>query len=374
MSEEFIEMNEANDGNVPSNPNGKTQTLLPGFKSVCMRLGLMMIIVFVSRGLIYIPMLLLSPWIETLSVTVQALVNLILEVVFLYLIPIISAVFILKYPIGTNTKKIYSKPKYFKKAMGMFPAGYAAAIFVRILTMILGMLMSNTIFGDSFNVTQENMVASSMPEAVILFIQLAVIAPVFEEFWFRGIVLESLRPYGNGFAIFVSALLFGMTHSNFEQFFYAMALGIVFGYVAIQTQSIVTTTIMHACFNSISGVIILLSSNDSVAEYLLAQENGEAGIVTPAVAIYLVWLVLIMLLLVFGLVMAIIKLVKIKKYRVPKVQTELSAGRRWAVLLTRATMIIAIIMAVLFFIPYLIPNLIFSLTTVLSPAAMINLR
>lgn len=65
--------------------------------------------------------------------------------------------------------------------------------------------------------------------------------------------------------------MFGMTHANFSQFFYATVLGICLGYIAVSTNSIVTTTIMHAMFNGISGLLLLFITFDDVGDYLLAK-------------------------------------------------------------------------------------------------------
>lgn len=355
MSEENIEINiTQNPGNLPEQNNNEN-SLMPGFKSVCTKLGLMMITIFVCRLFVmFVPVLVFGDFFYSLDEMGQTIANLVLNIIFLYLLPITLTAVILKFPISSNAGSLYQKPRYMGKALGMFPAAYSAAILIRLLTMALGALLSNTIFKNSFNATGDTLTASSLPEALILFVQLAVIAPLFEEFWFRGMVLHSLQPYGNGFAIFISAILFGITHSNFEQFFYAAALGIVLGYIAVQTNSLIPSTIMHFFFNSISGVLVLLSSDTSVQDYVLAGQRGEEGVITPAVGFYIAWIALIMLLMLVGLIMAIIKFTKIKKFRVPKVQTELSSKTRWRIFFTRISVIISLILAIFSFVPDLL--------------------
>lgn len=349
MSEEILEniSAENTEPNVfleaPKEP--EQPSLVPGFKSVCLRLGLTMIVVFASRILCNVLSGVIYPWVEDLDTVPMYLLNLALSVVFLYAIPMVAAMFILKSPIKNSGRNIYAKPKYFGRAMAIFPAGYGIAILVRLLTMLLGSLFEGSTLGESFHVTEDALVTTEMSSALIIFFQTTVIAPILEELWYRGMVMESLRPYGNGFAIFISAILFGMTHSNFEQFFYATALGIFLGYIAISTQSIVTTTIMHALFNSISGCMILLTADENVGNYLIALERGEEGVITFSVGLYFAWLALVMILLVVGVIMAIYKFTKIKKYRVPKVQTEISAPRRWGIFLSRYTVIISVILA-----------------------------
>lgn len=342
-------------------------SLLPGFCNICTRLGLMMIVVFVARYAVTLLSAFIYPYVEDLGEIESRLLDLVLSCLFLYAVPMIAAAFILKHPLKNSEHRVYSKPKYFGRAMAMLPAGYGLAISFRLLTMLISSLIpENSVVEDSFHATEDLFTATSMPSAIILFVQLTVIAPIMEELWLRGMVMESLRPYGNGFAIFVSAFLFGLIHANFEQFFYAAALGVFLGYIAVSTQSIVTTTIMHAIFNSISGCMVLLTADEGVADYLLATDKGEDGVVTVGVVLYFAWLAFMMILMAVGIIMLIYKLIKIKRYRVPKVQTELSAKRRWGIFFTTATVIVMLIFALDTFTFQFIPNIIYLL--IVSPS------
>lgn len=330
-------------------PAADEPSKIPAFKNVCMRLGLMMVMVFVSRGVCTVLMSLLAPGMEELGATRAYIIQSAMSLVFLYLIPMSFAVWIMKEPTRETCGRIYSKPQYFGRALGMFPAFYGLAICVNFIVLFISRFISDPDLNRSFN-TVNDLQADNLACALILFVQLVVIAPLFEEFWFRGIVMESLRPYGNGFAIFVSALLFGLTHANFQQFFYAFVIGVCLGYIAVSTKSIITTTVMHAMFNGISGLLLLFMSVPAVGDYLLELQRGgyTEGVtpdMPPVVVVYLVYLAAVVLLMLVGLIMAVFKLAKIKKYRVPKMWTELTAAQRWGVFLSRATVIIMLVLA-----------------------------
>jgi len=310
-----------------------------GFKRICLRLGIVMIIVFVSRGAATIVMTLLSLYAE-LGETGSYILQTIISLLFLYIIPMVCTAFLLKPP----RSGLYKKPAYFGSAVGTFPAIYGLAILMNIITLLTGKLVTQEDINRSFNTVNE-LAPINMTCAVILFVQLAVLAPIFEEYWFRGMVMQSLRPYGNGFAIFVSALLFGLTHANFQQFFYAFLIGIFLGYLAVSTNSLVTTTVLHAMFNSISGIMLVFTADKSVKAYLEAAQKGETAESTPAVVAYQVFLFAVIMLLIVGLVMAVFKLIKIKRYKVPKVWGELSAAKRWGIFLSRFTVIIMLVLA-----------------------------
>lgn len=82
-----------------------------------------------------------------------------------------------------------------------------------------------------------------------------VVAPVMEELVFRRLLINRLHMYGQRMAIFVSALAFGLYHGNFYQFFYALLLGLVFGYVYVRTGKLWHTMALHAGVNFIGSVI-----------------------------------------------------------------------------------------------------------------------
>ena len=357
MSEEIIsEIPQSDDGLSPEAT--EKPSLVPSYKSLCMKLGLMMIVIFLSRTLAAVILSLLAPNFEGMDPTLSYGIESLVSFAFLYLIPIALSVAIFK-PKGM-CGRVYKKPQYFSNSMTMFPAMYGISILINLLTMLIGSLFEKTDLNKSFNTVNE-ITPDNLYCALILLFQLVVIAPIFEEFWFRGVVMESLRPYGNGVAIFISALLFGLTHANFQQFFYATALGICLGYIAISTRSLVTTTIMHAMFNSISGILLLFMSTSSVGDYLLAAEAGETPEQDWVVTAYLIFLFAVIMLMIIGLCMLVVKLRKIKKYKVPKMQTEISPARRWGIFFSRVTVIIGLVLAADTFTFRFIPSFLYSL-------------
>lgn len=341
--------------NIVVTPGGESAPKMTGFKSVCLKLGLMMVIIYVSRGAenVLLSLALSRGLFTGMDGNTAYLIQTAVSFLFLYIIPMICAALLLK-PKGMCAE-VYQKPVYFSNAMGMFPAMYGLSFLVNLLTMLVSYLFRNTDLYKSFNTVNE-LRPDNMFCAIVLLVQLVVIAPLFEEFWFRGIVMQSLRPYGNGFAIFVSGLIFGLTHANFSQFFYASVLGICLGYIAVSTKSIITTTIMHAMFNGMSGIMLLLITFDDVGDYLLGISTEQ----TPGVVCYLVFCFLLIMLMIIGVLMAIAKLRKIKRYKVPKMW-EVSTAKRWGVFLSRFTVIIALLLAADTFTFQFIPKALYKL-------------
>ncbi len=88
------------------------------------------------------------------------------------------------------------------------------------------------------------------------FLLLVVIAPVTEEFLFRGAILQGfLRRYSARKAILVSAIFFGALHMNPWQFGPAVVLGIIYGWWCLRTNSLGPGLVGHA-LNNAMGLIV----------------------------------------------------------------------------------------------------------------------
>jgi uncharacterized protein len=100
----------------------------------------------------------------------------------------------------------------------------------------------------------------SNPSGLLVYcIEISILAPICEEFIFRGMIMQNLRKYGNFFAVLVSSLLFGILHGNFEQTPFAFVVGLALGFVVIETGSILVSMLLHCCINSISIAFDALS-------------------------------------------------------------------------------------------------------------------
>ena len=81
-------------------------------------------------------------------------------------------------------------------------------------------------------------------------------APIFEEIFTRKLVIDRLLPYGEVPAVILSGLAFGLIHGNFNQFFYAAAIGIILGFIYTRTGNIYCTIALHMLFNFLGGVYV----------------------------------------------------------------------------------------------------------------------
>ena len=318
------------------------QDLMPSYKKDCLRLGFYLTLTLVIREAAEGLSPWLVPFLEKLSATAAFTLSLAYSALCLQIIPSILAVFMLRYS-AKNLCGGFHVPKQSKRAFANFPAMYGLGMTVNLITMAVMLLINrNSDIGDSINST--GITPPDFGSSWILFILLAVIAPVFEEFIFRGAVMELLKPYGSGIAVFVSAFCFGIYHGNFQQFFYAFALGICLGYIAYATGSLFCSTLLHAMFNSVSGIILIFLSTDAVQTKSLDPtaelSDGQQLVLTS----YAIFMIIVLLTALIGFIVMIKKLRHIKKYRLPKVWGEVSNARKMAVLLRTVPVAIAVLL------------------------------
>lgn len=323
---------------------GQPADLMPSYKKDCLRLGFYLTAIMLIREMASGLSPLLAPLMANMSGTAAFAFSLGYSALCLQIIPSVLAVFMLKYS-PKNLCGGFHAPKQSKKAFANFPALYGLGMTVNLVTMLVIALISSTAdIGDSINST--GITPPNFASSWILFVLLTVIAPVFEEFVFRGAVMNLLKPYGGGLAVFVSAFGFGIYHGNFQQFFYAFALGICLGYVAYATNSLFCTTVLHAMFNAVSGVILVFLSTEAVQSKSLDPTaelpDGQQLVVT----FYAIFMIIVLLTALIGFIAMIKKLVHIKKYRLPKVWGEVSNGRKVRVLLLTAPVTLSLLLMI----------------------------
>lgn len=96
-------------------------------------------------------------------------------------------------------------------------------------------------------------------DMVLNLLVLCAVPALMEEFAFRGIILGSLRRFGDGFAILVSSLLFGLVHGNLVQIPSAFFGGLAFGFITVVCGSMWPAVIAHFLNNAIATFLPMLT-------------------------------------------------------------------------------------------------------------------
>ena len=141
-------------------------------------------------------------------------------------------------------------------SVGKFLAFFVVAEGVMLFGGILANLISR-LFDAIFGIGTENVVDSMLgySNPWVIVVCVCILAPVFEEAIFRKILIDRFSRFGDGPAIFFSAIAFGLFHGNISQFIYATAVGIILGYMYTLTRRIEYTVILHAFLNFFGSII-----------------------------------------------------------------------------------------------------------------------
>lgn len=90
---------------------------------------------------------------------------------------------------------------------------------------------------------------------VLLFLTVAIGAPIAEEIFFRGLVLRALeKRWGTTVGVLGSSVIFGATHFQALQFAALTAAGLVFALLAVRSDRLGPAIFAHIAFNTVTVV------------------------------------------------------------------------------------------------------------------------
>ncbi len=154
------------------------------------------------------------------------------------------------------------------------------SFFVMIVGNIIGLCVGGllSLVGINTAATIETLTSDSSLLGTAV---LALLAPMVEELIFRKWLIDRMHVYGGKVAIVTSALMFGLFHGNFTQFFYAFFLGIIWGYIYYKTGKVIYSMLMHMTINFLGGVIapMFVNGMDLTDPFALITDPKFLGLV-----------------------------------------------------------------------------------------------
>ena len=167
----------------------------------------------------------------------------------LYLIAVpIGLLLLRKVPAKPLEKHDLKPSRYIVTAIICIFMMYAGNILGTIITALLQLLPGLSAGNPILGYATDN---ALLPKVLFM----VILAPVIEEYIFRKQLIDRMHIYGEKLAVITSALMFGLFHGNMSQFFYAFALGLVFGYVYLKTGKLRYSIGLHMLINLIGSVI-----------------------------------------------------------------------------------------------------------------------
>ncbi len=109
-------------------------------------------------------------------------------------------------------------------------------------------------------VAQVFLAPAPLLERVAMYFVAIVLAPVFEEFFFRGVLLPwMVRRAGMWPGIVIISLLFAGMHFHLPSFLPLFLLSVMFCVAYARTRSLLVPIGMHACFNAVTVFLLALT-------------------------------------------------------------------------------------------------------------------
>ena len=172
-----------------------------------------------------------------------------------------------------------------------------AALGVCLLTSIAVnyVLIFANALGFRFYSTELLEEALPVPEGAVgillFFVRTAILPAIIEELCFRGVVLQSLRRFGDWFAIAVSAILFGLTHGNMIQAPFAIVAGFAMGYAAVVTGSLRTSIAIHLLNNGAACLSQIIVGNADSVTAMVSAAGITYGLIFVGIVCGIIYLV-----------------------------------------------------------------------------------
>lgn len=183
----------------------------------------------------------------------------------------------------SNLGKTYPLEKIgFKLTYHLCAIGLAVAMIANYVSNILLALFDSV---GLQAITDTEYDCDSVLDIVLFYVTVAVLPALIEEFAFRGVILNIFRKYSDGLAVLVSGVTFGLMHGNFAQIPFALVVGLVLGYIAVKTNSLLPGIIIHFMNNALSVTFTLLSTNTDLYDSAVNLINSLVLIVIGILAL-----------------------------------------------------------------------------------------
>ncbi len=150
-------------------------------------------------------------------------------------------------------------------ALPAIPLTLGASVIGIIIASVLMTMFAS--LGLDYDLSSATLPVPTTPVAQVLYlICISVLPAIFEEFAFRGVLMQSLRRHGDMVALVVSSIVFSLFHGNFMQIPNTFILGMIMGFFALRTDSLITSMLMHFFNNFLVSVfdMFVLSGADEI--------------------------------------------------------------------------------------------------------------
>lgn len=265
-------------------------------------------------------------------------ISLVISAISMYLIGMPAIALLAKrVPAVSIPKKRMSVGKFLLALIMCYAVMYCSNIIGTIITTVIGFVKGSAIDnGLTSIVTNANI--------VVIILYMVIAAPIMEELIFRKLLVDRTVRYGQGVAIVVSGVMFGLFHGNLSQFVYATMLGMFLAFLYVKTGNIKITIGIHMIINFIGSVgSVLLLKAIKYDELLKLTSSGNTKEIMqfymdnlPGWIAYLIYVFGIIAIVLTGIVLLI---VFHKRFKVEAGEVVIPKGKRFRTIFVNVGML-----------------------------------
>ena len=198
------------------------------------------------------------------------------------MIPTIIAA-IITYLVLVRKNKSISLKRIFKK---LNHKDYLLLIIIGMATILTGNTFTDLITGNNQQIAETSMSMSRIP---LKLIGTATFIPAIEEIVFRGLIYENMKKkFKIQYALFGSAVAFGIFHFDLRQCLNAMVLGIVSVVIYETFGNLKASIIVHSSANVTSLILNYICSVNGSIKELIFSELGQIIIMGASIMVLVI--------------------------------------------------------------------------------------
>ena len=272
--------------------------------------------------------------------------------------PVLIAV-VKRMPGEAPAKKSITPGQFVLALIMCFALMYCGNLVGTLITTVVGVLKGSAV--DNALMTYAT--GSNM---IVTFLYMVICAPILEEYIFRKLIVDRTVKYGQGVAVVLSGLMFGLFHGNLNQFAYAFLLGMFLAFLYVKTGELKVTIGLHMCINFMGAVVSVLllkaihleeyqevimngADSQAVMDYMMKYLPGWIG--------YMIYVLFILAVLVTGIVLFIVYRKKLKLE-----PGQIAKGRRFKTVIGNPGMICYCIFWIAMIIIQMFPEIVTAIT------------
>ena len=187
-------------------------------------------------------------------------------------------------------KRIYEHVAPRKMTIQSFAILSASLYGVRFISKLILAGLEKLLLEMGIPITLVVNTTEDITASIIFVLYLGVLAPVVEEFIFRGFIGYRLERYGKVFTILFTSLLFSLFHANIPQGVFTFMAGIVFAYVALE-YGFQWAVAFHMINNFLFAVVvdIYLAQMMNFGDFSIVKVLDLIGFIILVLVLILKW-------------------------------------------------------------------------------------